>query len=73
MRYLKQLGVTWVSVAPIQETANAEGFIRQREQWEAGGFKVYNIGSGVGPSGSLHNMPEVTLNLPGRDQRSRST
>ena len=40
-----------------------------REQWEAGGFKVYNIGSGVGPSGSLHNMPEVTLNLPGRDQK----
>ncbi len=69
MRYLKQLGVTWVSVAPIQETANAEGFIRQREQWEAGGLKVYNIGSGVGPSGSLHNMPEVTLNLPGRDQK----
>src|SRR5580765_6290730 len=40
-----------------------------REQWEAGGFKVYNIGSGVGPSGSQHNMPEVTLNLPGRDQK----
>ena len=69
MSYLKQLGVTWVSVAPQQATANAEGFIAQREQWEAGGFKVYNIGSGVGPSGSLHNMPEVTLNLPGRDQK----
>ena len=69
MRFLKQLGVVWVSVAPQQETANAEGFIKQREQWEAGGFKVYNIGSGVGPSGSLHNMPEVTLNLPGRDQK----
>ena len=69
MRYLKQLGVTWVSVAPQQQTADAEGFIKQREQWEAGGFKVYNIGSGVGPSGSLHNMPEVTLNLPGRDQK----
>src|SRR5260370_40340593 len=40
-----------------------------REQWEAAGLKVYNIGSGVGPSGSLHNMPEVALNLPGRDQK----
>ena len=69
MLYLKQLGVTWVSVGATPETANAEGFIKQREQWEAGGFKVYNIGSGVGPSGSLHNMPEVTLNLPGRDQK----
>ena len=35
MSYLKQLGVTWVSVAPVQATANAEGFIAQREQWEA--------------------------------------
>ena len=69
MSYLKQLGVTWVSLAPNQTTANAEGFIQQRELWEAAGFKVYNIGSGVGPSGSLHNMPEVTLNLPGRDQK----
>lgn len=68
MRYLKQLGVQWVSVSP-QAPYDAETFIRQREQWEAGGFKVYNIGSGSGPSGSLHNMPEVTLNLPGRDQK----
>lgn len=68
MQYLKQLGVTWVSVAP-QAPFDAETFIRQREQWEAGGLKVYNIGSGSGPSGSLHNMPEVTLNLPGRDQK----
>jgi mannonate dehydratase len=69
MNYLKQLGVKWLSLAPQQATANAEGFIKQRETWEAEGFKVYNIGSGVGPSGSLHNMPEVTLNLPGRDQK----
>jgi len=57
MLYLKQLGVTWVSLGATPETATAEGFIKMREQWEAGGFKVYNIGSGVGPSGSLHNMP----------------
>ncbi len=69
MLYLRQLGVTWVSLGAAPETATAEGFTRMREQWEAGGFKVYNIGSGVGPSGSLHNMPEVTLNLPGRDQK----
>ncbi len=69
MDYLKQLGVQWLSLAPVQAEATAEGFIKQRETWEAEGFKVYNIGSGVGPSGSLHNMPEVTLNLPGRDQK----
>ncbi len=69
MAYLKQLGITWVSLAATPETATAEGFIKQKQQWEDAGFKVYNIGSGVGPSGSLHNMPEVTLNLPGRDQK----
>ena len=67
--YLKQLGVTWVSLGASPATATAEGFLKIREQWEAAGFKVYNIGSGVGPSGSLHNMEEVTLNLPGRDKK----
>jgi len=69
MRYLKQLGITWVSLGSTPQTATAEGFTKMREQWEAGGMKVYNIGSGMGPSGSLHNMEEVTLNLPGRDQK----
>src|SRR5882724_5119121 len=69
MLYLKQLGVTWLSLNTSPENATLEGFIKMKEQWEAAGFKVYNIGSGVGPSGSLHNMPEVTLNLPGRDQK----
>jgi len=69
MRYLRQLGVTWLSLGATPQTATAEGFIKMREQWEAGGFKIYNIGSGVGPSGSLHNMEEVTLNLPGRDKK----
>lgn len=67
--FLKQLGITWVSLAPNPQNATAEAFVEMREKWEAGGFRVYNIGSGAGPSGSLHNMPEVTLNLPGRDQK----
>jgi len=67
--FLRQLGVTWVSLAATPETATADGFIKMRQEWEAAGFRVYNIGSGVGPSGSLHNMPEVTLNLPGRDRK----
>ncbi len=69
MLFLKQLGITWVSVAPNPQNATAEAFIETRQKWEAGGFRIYNIGSGAGPSGSLHNMPEVTLNLPGRDQK----
>jgi mannonate dehydratase len=69
MLYLRQLGVTWVSLGTAPAMATAEVFTTIREHWEAGGFKVYNIGSGVGPSGSLQNMEEVTLNLPGRDKK----
>jgi hypothetical protein len=65
MLYLKQLGGIWVGLGARPAAATAEGFTKMREEWEAGGFKVYNIGNGVGPSGSLHNMEEVTLNLPG--------
>jgi mannonate dehydratase len=67
--FLNQIGVEYVSLPATPKTANAESFTRMRERFEAGGIKVYNIGSGVGPSGSLHNMPEVTLNLPGREQK----
>jgi mannonate dehydratase len=67
--FLRQIGVEYVSLGATPETANAASFTKMRERYEAAGIKVYNIGSGVGPSGSLHNMPEVTLNLPGRDQK----
>jgi mannonate dehydratase len=67
--FLQQIGVEYVSLGATPETANAESFTKMRERYEAAGIKVYNVGSGVGPSGSLHNMPEVTLNLPGRDQK----
>lgn len=67
--FLQQVGVEYVSVNPTVETANVESFIQIKQRYEAANIQVYNIGSGVGPSGSLHNMPEVTLNLPGRDRK----
>src|SRR4051812_29884586 len=60
--FYQQAGVEYVSLGATPETANAESFTKMRERYESAGIKVYNIGSGVGPSGSLHNMPEVTLN-----------
>jgi len=71
MLYLKQLGVTWISSADITpETATLEGFSRMRQQWEAGGFRVYNESGRVAPSGAaVINVPEIVLNLPGRDNR----
>lgn len=46
------------------EVATYENFVRIRQQVEAAGLKVWNIGN----SGA-RNMEEVTLNLPGRDQK----
>src|ERR1019366_3603010 len=71
MLYLRQLGVTWISSGDITpETATVEGFTRMRQQWEAGGFKVYNESGRVAPSGNaVINVPEIVLNLPGRDQK----
>ena len=70
MLYLKQLGVTWISSADTTpETATIEGFTRMRQQWEAGGFKVYNESGRIGPTGAVINVPEIVLNLPGRDAK----
>jgi mannonate dehydratase len=71
MLYLRQLGVTWISSGDIvPETATIEGFTRMREQWEAGGFKVYNESGRVAPSGdAIINVSEIVLNLPGRDAK----
>jgi mannonate dehydratase len=71
MLYLKELGVKWISSADITPaTATAEGFTRVRQQWESGGFKVYNESARVAPSGApVINVPEIVLNLPGRDEK----
>src|SRR5262245_25469248 len=62
--FIKQLGVEYVSVASTPELRTAEGFLQIKQRYAAAGIKVWNIGNS-----SVHNMPEVTLNLPGRDQK----
>jgi mannonate dehydratase len=71
MLYLRELGVTWISSADITPpSATVEGFTRMREQWEAGGFRVYNESGRIAPNGNaVINVPEIVLNLPGRDAR----
>ena len=71
MLYLRQLGVAWISSGDIvPETATLGGFTRMRQQWEAGGFNVYNESGRVAPSGAaVINVPEIVLNLPGRDEK----
>ena len=60
---LKQLNVEWVMVQDAG-LKKADDYRRLRVQIEDLGFKVYRIASN-----GLHNMPEITLNLPGRDEK----
>ena len=60
--FARQLGVDYVSIPTRGGTY--EVFAEHRRRVEAAGLKVANIGNS-----SVHNMPEVTLNLPGRDAK----
>ncbi len=64
LRFAQQLGIEYVSIPSGGERATAENFIRWKGRVEAAGLKVWNIGNA-----NVHNMPEVTLNLPGRDRK----
>src|SRR5438093_6577217 len=62
--FLKQLGAGYVSVGAPPELRTAEGFMQIKKRYADAGITAWNIGNT-----SVHNMPEVTLNLPGRDQK----
>src|SRR5260221_9625285 len=64
LRFAQQLGVEYVSIPSGGGKATAKNFIRLKQRVEAAGLKVWNIGNS-----NVHNMPEVTLNLPGRDEK----
>ena len=62
--FLKQIGAGYVSVGSTPDLRTAEGFAQIKKRYADAGVTVWNIGNT-----SVHNMPEVTLNLPGRDQK----
>jgi mannonate dehydratase len=62
--FLKQLGAEYVSVGSSPDLRTAEGFQQIKKRYADAGITVWNIGNT-----SVHNMPEVTLNLPGRDAK----
>jgi mannonate dehydratase len=62
LQYLQQLGVEYVSASSSPETRSTEGFRQIKKRYADAGITVWNIGNTT-----VHNMPEVTLNLPGRD------
>lgn len=62
--FLQQLGAEYVSVGSPPDLRTAEGFEQIRKRYADAKITVWNIGNT-----SVHNMPEVTLNLPGRDAK----
>jgi mannonate dehydratase len=62
--FLRQIGAEYVSVGSTPDLRTAEGFQQIKKRYADAGITVWNIGNT-----SVHNMPEVTLNLPGRDRK----
>jgi mannonate dehydratase len=64
MRFTRQLGVEWVMTSlrrPESTLGNYQALIRR---FAAQGLKIYRLAND-----SCHNMEQVTLNLPGRDEK----
>ena len=64
LQFVRQLGVEYVNIPTGGERSTYENFLRLRTRVEAAGLMVWNIGNS-----NVHNMEEVTLNLPGRDRK----
>jgi mannonate dehydratase len=64
LQFAQQLGVEYLSISSGGRMSTPENFQKWKTSAEAVGLKVWNIGNS-----NVHNMPEVTLNLPGRDQK----
>ena len=62
--FLKQIGAEYVSVGSTPDLRTAEGFMQIKKRYADAGITVWNIGNT-----GVHNMPEVVLNLPGRDRK----
>ncbi len=62
--FLKQIGAAFVSVGSTPDLRSTAGFRQIVKRYADTGITVWSIGNA-----DVHNMPEVTLNLPGRDAK----
>jgi len=65
MRFVRQIGVEWVVVSldhPREHSVEAYRALKQK--FADQGLKIYRLANH-----NCHNMEEVTLNLPGRDEK----
>ena len=65
IQFVRQLGIEWVMTdIPDPEDHTLENYVALKRRFEQHGLKIYRLGNH-----SCHNMAEVTLNLPGRDDK----
>src|SRR5687768_10879072 len=64
LEFAQQLGVDYVNIPTSGERATLQTFLELKARVEAAKLKVWNIGNS-----NVHNMEQVTLNLPGRDEK----
>jgi mannonate dehydratase len=65
LQFVQQLGVEWVMVNVNDPTQHsAEHYIRLAERLGRYGIQIYRIAHH-----GVHNVPEITLGLPGRDEK----
>jgi mannonate dehydratase len=64
LQFVNQVGAHYVNIWTQGDAANYENFVRLKNKVETAGLRVWNIGNT-----DVHNMEEVTLNLPGRDKK----
>ena len=64
MRFSRQLGVEWVMTSLPPEESTLQNYQALIGRFANQGLKIYRLANN-----SCHNMPQVTLNLPGRDAK----
>ena len=64
LAWIKQMGVSYLNVQTGNGRATLENFLAIRKRAEAAGLTVWNISNNEN-----RNIEEITLNLPGRDQK----
>ena len=65
LQFYQQLGVEWAMVTIWEAEKHTLDFYQKLvKRFRDYGIKIYRIGNL-----SVHNVPEITLNLPGRDQK----
>lgn len=65
LQFFQQLGVEWAMVGiPDQAQHNLDFYKHLVKRFGDRGIKIYRIANA-----SVHNVPEITLNLPGRDEK----